>query len=152
MLHNSLCAGGMTEIDSTYSSSSRGIGSVVSVVYPPAEPKSSVPGFVGSTGTGETEKSVTNRSADTLPETLARPYVDSCMPRADAISCTRVIPSDVRQDLRRRMAMCIEVLVILPYFSCTSGMRCERASGKQDHVGNPPWIGIMHNDLPPCSA
>jgi hypothetical protein len=89
-------------------------------VYPPAEPKSSAPGFVGSTGIGETEKSLTNSSDDTFPETLARPRVDGCMPRAAAISCTRAIPSDVRQDLRKRMAMFIEALIISPY--------CKRAA------------------------
>jgi hypothetical protein len=101
-------------------------------VYPPAEPKSSVPGFVGSTGTGETEKSLANRSADTFPEMLARPCEESCMPREDAISRTRAIPSDVRQDLRRRMAMCIEALVISPYFSRTSGIRRDRACDQEE--------------------
>jgi hypothetical protein len=132
MLQNSLRAGGMTDIDSTYSSSSGGIGSSLSVVYPPAEPKSSAPGFVGSTGIGETEKSLTNISGDTFPAMLARPRVDGCMPRAEAISCTRAIPSDVRQDLRRRMAMFIEALVISPHCKRAACMRSVRAHDQEE--------------------
>jgi hypothetical protein len=117
MIQNSLRAGGMIDIVSTYSSSSCGIGSSLSVVYPPGEPKSSAPGFVGSTGIGETEKSLTNSLDDIVPETLVRPCVDGCTPREDAISSTRSTPSGVRHDLRRSMAMFIKALILLPHLS-----------------------------------
>ena len=106
-------------MNSTYSSSSGGTGSAISVIYPPGEPKSLFPGGVGSTGVGETPKSLTKESTGTLPETLTCPLTDGLIPSEDAISFTLAIPSDVRQDLCSRMLIFIGVLIISPqFFNC----------------------------------